>query len=134
MKKVALIDFPRFEDRRGNLTPLEAGREVPFPVARAYWIYEVPGGGRRGGHAYHTLEEVFIALSGSFDVILDDGRAERVESLNRSYTGLYVPPLIWRRLENFSTNAVCLILASRRYDSDDYMYSRDEFLTTIGAA
>jgi dTDP-4-dehydrorhamnose 3,5-epimerase-like enzyme len=133
MDNVALINFGRFEDRRGNLTSLEEGNPVPFAIARAYWIYEVPGGAQRGGHAYHRLEELFVALSGSFDIVLDDGRTERVQSLNRSYRGLYVPPLIWRRLENFSTNAVCLILASRPYEAGDYMYSRDEFLEAVRA-
>jgi mannose-6-phosphate isomerase-like protein (cupin superfamily) len=128
MKSVRLLELPRIPDRRGNLTFLEGSDHVPFTIARVYWIYEVPGGAQRGGHAYHRLEEVFVALSGSFDLVLDDGRTSRTCQLNRSYLGLYVPPLTWRRLENFSTNAVCLILASRPYEEDDYLYSRDAFL------
>jgi dTDP-4-dehydrorhamnose 3,5-epimerase-like enzyme len=128
MNSVRLIEFPKIPDRRGNLTFLEGGHHVPFSIKRTYWIHEVPGGVQRGGHAYHRLEEMFIALSGSFDVAIDDGRSSEVYQLNRSYLGLYVPPLVWRHLENFSTNAVCLILASRPYEQDDYIYSRPEFL------
>ena len=127
MDTCRLITLPKRFDRRGNLTFVEGGTHVPFAIARAYWIYEVPGGVHRGGHAYHQLEEVFIALSGSFDVVLDDGRHRDTVSLNRSYTGLYVPPLVWRSLENFSTNALCLILASRHYEAADYLYDRAEF-------
>ncbi len=132
MDSTALIDFPKIHDARGNLTALEPGGLVPFPIRRVYWIYEVPGGESRGGHAYHRLEEVFVSLSGSYDVVMDDGAKTRVQTLNRPYQGLYVPPLVWRRLENFSTNAVCLILASRPYAESDYMYSHAEFLTTVG--
>lgn len=128
MNSVRLVELDRVRDPRGNLTFLQEGRPLSFPVRRAYWIYEVPGGARRGGHAYHTLEEMFIALSGSFDVSVDDGQKSRTYQLNRSYLGLYVPPLIWRRLENFSTNAVCMILASRHYEEQDYLYDREEFL------
>ena len=116
-----IIDFPKITDPRGNLSFVENGRPVPFVIQRAYWIYDVPGGEVRGGHAYKELHEFFIALSGSFDVILNDGQNTRVLTLNRSYSGLYVPSMIWRRLENFSTNAVCLILASMPYNEDDYL-------------
>jgi hypothetical protein len=119
-------------DRRGNLTFIEGENQIPFRIARAYWIYEVPGGVERGGHAYRRLEEVFVALSGSFDVVVDDGQTPTTVHLNRSYTGLYVPPLVWRNLENFSTNAVCLILASRHYDEDDYFYDRAAFEAAVG--
>lgn len=101
---------------------------MPFAIRRAYWIYEVPGGERRGGHAYAQLEEFVVALSGSFDVVLDDGERRETVPLNRSYFGLYVPSLVWRRLENFSTNAVCLILASRHFDEADYIRDYDDFL------
>ena len=134
MKSVRLLELPRIPDRRGSLTFLEGARQIPFMIARAYWIYEVPGGAKRGGHAYHRLEEVFVALSGSFDVALDDGATSQIHQLNRSYLALYVPPLTWRRLENFSTNAVCLILASRHYEEEDYLYSRDEFLAAAASA
>jgi uncharacterized RmlC-like cupin family protein len=118
-------------DRRGNLTFVEGDRHVPFAIRRTYWIYEVPGGVSRGGHAYHRLEETIIALSGSFDVVFDEGAGERTVQLNRSYLGLYVPPRVWRRLDNFSTNAVCLILASRPYEPEDYLYDRDDFLEAV---
>jgi hypothetical protein len=133
MHTCRLITLPKIFDRRGNLTFVEGGTHVPFAIARAYWIYEVPGGVYRGGHAYHRLEEVFIALSGSFNVVLDDGRHRRTVQLNRPYTALYVSPLVWRSLENFSTNALCLILASRRYDVADYLYDRAEFDAAVGA-
>jgi hypothetical protein len=132
MDTCRLIALPKIFDPRGNLTFVEGGTHIPFAIARAYWIYEVPGGVYRGGHAYHRLEEVFIALSGSFNVVLDDGRHRDTVQLNRSYTGLYVPPLVWRSLENFSTNALCLILASRRYDAADYLYDRAEFEAAVG--
>lgn len=119
-----LLEFPKIHDARGNLTFVEGERHIPFGIRRAYWIYDVPGGESRGGHAYKTLEEVFIALSGSFDVVVHDGRYENRFHLNRSYKGLYVPNLLWRHLENFSTNSVCLILASRPYAEDDYIRDR----------
>ena len=116
-----IINLPKIHDPRGNLSFVENGRPVPFVIQRAYWIYDVPGGEVRGGHAYKELQEVFIALSGSFDVVLNDGQSTRNVTLNRSYFGLYVPNMIWRRLENFSTNAVCLILASMPYNENDYL-------------
>jgi hypothetical protein len=129
-----LLDFPRIHDPRGNLTFVEAQRHVPFEIRRAYWTYAVPGGERRGGHAYRELDEVVIALSGSFHVHVDDGTEARTHLLNRGYTGLYVPNLIWRELDIFSTNAVCLVLASARYDPDDYVRDREEFLRLRGGA
>jgi hypothetical protein len=122
-----VIALPRIRDPRGSLTFIEGGRHVPFDVQRAYWIYDVPGGEVRGGHAYLELEEFFVALSGSFEVVVDNGRETRRVMLNRSYEGLYVPNLAWRTLENFSTNAVCLILASRHFDESDYVYDRARF-------
>jgi WxcM-like, C-terminal len=117
-----LVNFRKIPDPRGNLTPVEGERDVPFAIRRVYWIYDVPGGAARGGHAYRTLEEVFVSLSGSFDLTVDDGRGSTVrQTLNRSYYGVYVPAMSWRRLENFSTNAVCLILASEVYDESDYL-------------
>jgi hypothetical protein len=124
-----LIDLPKIPDPRGNLSFIEGDNHIPFAVRRTYWIYDVPGGERRGGHAYRTLHEFFVALSGSFDVVLDNGRgARQTVVLTRSYVGLHVPPMTWRHLENFSTNAVCLILASEHYDEADYLRDRDEFL------
>lgn len=122
-----IVDLPRILDPRGNLTFIEGERHVPFSVQRAYWIYDVPGGEVRGGHAYRTLDELLVSLSGSFDVVLDDGRERRVVPLNRSYVGLLVPRMIWRHVENFSTNSVCLILASAPYDEDDYIRDYDLF-------
>jgi len=123
-----LIELPKIHDARGNLTFVEGGRHVPFEIRRTYWIYDVPGGEVRGGHAYRQLEEMFIALSGSFDVSVDDGRGRRNRFLlNRSYFALHVPNLVWRQLENFSTNAVCLILASRLYEEEDYLRDYEAF-------
>lgn len=119
--------LPRFEDWRGNLTVVEGTEHVPFAIRRAYWLYEVPGGEERTGHAYRRLEEFFIALSGSFDLVVDDGESQRTFQLNRSYYGVYVPSMIWRSLTNFSTNAVGLVLASEHYDEDDYLRSYDAF-------
>src|SRR2546423_1189409 len=117
-----LMTFRQVPDPSGNLTPVEGGEDMPFPIRRVYWIYDVPGGAARGGHAYRTLEEVFVALSGSFDLTVDDGRGSIVrQTLNRSYYGVYVPAMEWRRLENFSTNNVCLIFASQPYDEGDHL-------------
>jgi hypothetical protein len=125
---VQLLTFRKIPDPRGNLTPVEGGRDVPFAIRRVYWIYDVPGGTARGGHAYRAGEEVFISLSGSFDLTVDDGRGATVrQALNRSYYGVHVPALTWRRLENFSTNGVCLVLASTPYDEGDYLRDYDEF-------
>jgi hypothetical protein len=123
-----LVTFRKIPDPRGNLTPVEQTEDVPFPIRRVYWIYDVPGGAARGGHAYRTLEELFIALSGSFDLTVDDGVGSTLrQTLNRSYYGVYVPAMTWRRLENFSTNAVCLILASQHYDEGDYVRDYQAF-------
>jgi hypothetical protein len=122
-----MLSLPRIRDPRGSLTFVEGEQHVPFDIQRVYWIYDVPGGEVRGGHAYLELEEFFVALSGSFEVAVRDGRHTRRALLNRSYQGLYVPPLIWRSLENFSTNAVCLILASRHFDESDYVRDKRRF-------
>lgn len=123
----AIIQFPRIMDERGNLTFVEANRHIPFEFARVYWIYDVPGGESRGSHAYRELQEVIIALSGSFDVFLDDGMAQKVVTLNRAYYGLYVPNMIWRRMQHFSTNAVALVLASLPYSPEGYIRDYAEF-------
>lgn len=122
-----LLQLPKIPDHRGNLTYVEGGRHIPFSVQRAYWIYDVPGDAVRGGHAYRTLQEFVISLSGSFEVRLDDGITKRSVALNRSYYGLYVPGGIWRQLANFSTNAVCLILASRKFQEEDYIRDYADF-------
>jgi hypothetical protein len=123
-----LLDFPKIHDPRGNLTFVEGQNHVPFAIRRAYWIYGVPGGEKRGGHAYRELHEVVIALSGSFEVHVDDGVRRRSHLLNRGYVGLYVPNMIWRELDHFSTNAVCLIVASAPYDPSDYVRDKVEYL------
>ena len=130
-KKIEIINLPKIEDDRGNLSFIEQENNIPFKVNRAYWIYDVPGGEFRGSHAFKTSEEFIVAISGSFDVILHDGIEEKKFSLNRSYYGLYVSKLIFRRLENFSTNSLALILASTAYNENDYIRDFDEFLTLI---
>jgi hypothetical protein len=123
----AIIQFPRILDERGNLTFVEADRHIPFRIARVYWIYDVPGGESRGSHAYRELQEVIIALSGSFEVLLDDGMAQKTISLNRAYYGLYIPNMIWRQMHSFSTNSVALVLASLPYSVKDYIRDYSEF-------
>lgn len=124
---VRIIELPKFLDPRGNLSFIEEENHIPFQIKRTYWIYDVPGGEIRGSHAYKLNCEFVIALSGSFDVVLNDGKEERVYSLNRSYYGLYVPNMLWRTLQNFSTNALCLILASEHYQENDYIRNFDDF-------
>ncbi|RHD57784.1 FdtA/QdtA family cupin domain-containing protein [Phocaeicola plebeius] len=126
-KKPQIIKLPKFLDKRGNLSFIEEEKHIPFKIQRTYWIYDVPGGEARGGHAYKTNEEFIVALSGSFDVILDDGEEKKIFSLNRSYYGLYVPQGLWRQMENFSTNSLALILASTPYIPDDYIYDYNIF-------
>jgi hypothetical protein len=127
-ESASLIELPKVPDRRGSLTFIEGGEHIPFKIARAYWIYDVPAGKVRGGHAYRELEEVVVALSGSFQVVVDEGDGPRRFFLNRSYFGFYLPRLAWRQLEDFSTNSVCLILASRPYEPADYVRDHQEFL------
>lgn len=122
-----IVGLPKFLDWRGNLSFIEQYKHIPFKIERTYWIYDVPGGDVRGGHAYKENEEFIIALSGSFDVILSDGKSESVFHLNRSYYGLYVPKMLWRRMENFSTNSLALVLASTRYEVNDYIRDFDTF-------
>lgn len=128
MKGPYLIDLPKFLDERGNLSVIEEMEDIPFNVERTYWIYDVPGGEARGGHAYRENHEFIVALSGSFDVILDDGLEKQTYHLNRSYYGLYVPNGIWREMDNFSTNSLALILSSTKYDVNDYIRDYDEFI------
>ncbi len=124
----AIIDLPKFLDRRGNLSFIEQGQHIPFDIARTYWVYDVPGGEKRGGHAYRQNQELIVALSGSFDVVLTNPQGERrVWHMNRSYYGLYVPHLWWRELENFSTNSLALVLASTPFDETDYIRDFDLF-------
>jgi len=127
-----IINLPKILDTRGNLSFVEENKHIPFKIERTYWIYDVPGGEKRGGHAYKNNQEFIIALSGSFDVVLDDGKEKQVFSLNRSYYGLYVPQGLWREMNNFSTNSLALVLASTPYDPDDYIYDYETFKQYIG--
>lgn len=123
-----IIDLPKIEDRRGNLTFIEGSAHVPFAIARVYYVYDVPGGSERGGHAHKELQQFIIAMSGSFDVLLDDGKDRKRVHLNRSYNGLYVCPMIWRQLDNFSSGSVCMVLASTCYAESDYYRDYTEFM------
>jgi hypothetical protein len=125
-----IIDLPKVEDRRGNLTYIEDD-QLPFAIKRVYWIYDVPGGQTRGGHAFKEQEEVIVSLSGSFDVVIDDGSSEQSFHMNRSYYGLYVSNWLWRHMENFSTNSVALVLSSTLYDEDDYIRDYEAFTTHV---
>ena len=127
MEEIRLIELPKILDERGNLSFFEDHKQIPFKIARTYWIYDVPGGEKRGGHAYKTLQEVIVALSGSFDVVLHDGLEQKTFSLNRSYYGLYVPKMIWRHMENFSTNSLALIVADQAYNGQEYLRDFNEF-------
>jgi dTDP-4-dehydrorhamnose 3,5-epimerase-like enzyme len=131
MEGVELIELPKILDKRGNLSFFENSNQIPFDIKRTYWIYDVPGGELRGSHAFKKSHELIIAISGSFDIVLHDGNKEKKYSLNRSYHGLYVPNLLWRRLENFSTNSLALIVSSISYNEDDYIRDFEEFKTII---
>jgi dTDP-4-dehydrorhamnose 3,5-epimerase-like enzyme len=124
-----IIDLPKITDARGNLTFVEGGQHIPFEIKRTYYLYDVPGGAERGGHAHKGLHQLIIAISGAFDIVLDDGRQKKRYHLNRSYFGLYVCPMIWREMDNFSSGAVCLVLASNLYDEADYYRNYKEFIT-----
>lgn len=123
-----VLTLPRIERPQGNLTPVESGRDLPFDVARVYYLYDVPGGASRGGHAHRRLQQLIVAVMGSFDVVLDDGRERRTVTLNRAYQGLYLPPMMWRDLVNFSSGGVCLVLASLPFDAEEYIRDYDDFL------
>ncbi len=126
-----LVELPKISDPRGNLTFIEGRSHVPFDIARVYYLYDVPGGESRGGHAHRELQQLIVAMSGSFAVVLDDGRARKTVTLNRSYIGLYLPKLIWRELVDFSSGAVCAVMASHRYDEADYFRDYDAFLAAV---
>jgi hypothetical protein len=131
LSEVKLLELPKILDPRGNLSFLQNNDQLPFAVQRVYWIYDVPGGDFRGGHAYRSLQEVIISLSGSFDVVLSDGYEEKKITLNRSYYGLYIPKMIWRQLENFSTNALAFIAADQPYSEQDYIRDFEAFKQTV---
>ena len=125
---VRLIDLPKILDPRGNLSFIEEQNHIPFKIQRTYWIYDVPGGQVRGGHAFIEQQELIVALSGSFDVFIDDGTEKKVFSLNRSYNGLYVPNGLWRKMENFSTNSLAMVISSTKFSEEDYLRDYNEFL------
>jgi dTDP-4-dehydrorhamnose 3,5-epimerase-like enzyme len=131
IEECKIIELPKIIDSRGNLTFIEGNRHIPFEIKRVYYLYDVPGGEVRGGHAHRGLKQFIIATSGSFDVILDDGCNKKRFHLNRSYYGLYVCPMIWREIDNFSSGSVCLVLASETYDENDYIRDYTQFLKEI---
>jgi len=126
------IDFPKIHDPRGNLTFIEGGRHIPFEIKRVYYLYDVPGGATRAGHAHKTLQQVLIAIAGSFDVLIDDGKEKKIYQMNRSYYGLYIYPLTWRVINNFSSGAVCLSIVSDFFEENDYHREYTEFLHATG--
>jgi dTDP-4-dehydrorhamnose 3,5-epimerase-like enzyme len=127
LNKEKVIDLPKVQDRRGNLSFIESELQIPFNIKRVYWIYDVPGGAIRGGHAFKEQEEFLICISGSVDVVVHDGVEKNTYSLNRSYYGLYIPKMLWRHLENFSTNSVVLALSNTKYDPTDYIRDFEDF-------
>ncbi len=133
LSQCRLIDLPKIADPRGNLTFIEGEQHVPFAVKRVYYLYDVPGGESRGGHAHKRLEQFIVAASGSFNVVVDDGLQRKEFFLNRSYYGLYLPRMVWRELDNFSSGSVCLVLASEHYDETDYYRDYEEFARAVGA-
>ncbi len=131
LEQCKIIDLPKISDPRGNLTFIEGGQHIPFDIRRVYYLYDVPGGAERGGHAHKGLNQLIIAMSGSFDVILDEGNEKKRFHLNRSYQGLYICPMMWRELDNFSSGSVCMVLASNVYDESDYYRDYNEYIRAI---
>ena len=132
LSDVKFIDLPKIEDPRGNLSFIEEENHIPFKIERTYWIYDVPGGQTRGGHAFKEQQEFIVALSGSFDVVVDDGNENKIYSLNRSYYGLYLPPGLWREINNFSTNSLAMVLSSTSFCHQDYIREYEEFKNLKG--
>ena len=130
LSECRVIGLPKVDDARGNLTFIEEDNHVPFEIKRVYYLYDIPGGESRGGHAHRKLEQFIIAANGSFDVVIDDGYNSMRFHLNRSYYGLYIPRMVWRELDNFSSGSVCLVLASEHYEEEDYIRNYDEFKKT----
>ena len=133
LEQCRIIELPKIADPRGNLSFIEGGRHIPFDIKRVFYLYDVPGGETRAGHTLKKTEQFIIAASGSFDVVLDDGYERKTYGLNRSWKGVYVPAMVWRELVNFSSAAVCLVLASENYDAGDYYRDYQEFLAAVGA-
>ena len=132
MTQPRIINLPKISDIRGNLSFIEEENHIPFNIKRTFWIYDVPGGVERGGHAYRQTHEFIVALSGSFDVVLNDGFDETVYHLSRSYYGLYVPNMVWRRMQNFSTNSLAIVIASTHFDASDYIYEFEQYKIELG--
>lgn len=128
LSECRFLQFPKIDDTRGALTFIENGRHIPFDIRRVYYLYDVPGGAERAGHAHRALHQVLVAMSGSFDVNLDDGKEKKTFHMNRSYFGLYISPMVWRTIDNFSSGAVCMALASDPYDEKDYLRTYEAFL------
>jgi dTDP-4-dehydrorhamnose 3,5-epimerase-like enzyme len=128
IEECLLIELPKITDPRGNLSFIEGGQQIPFDIKRVYYLYDVPGGSDRGSHAHKNLHQFIVAMSGSFDVVLDDGKEKKRFHLNRSYNGLYVCPMIWRNLDNFSSGSVCMVLASEYYSEVDYIRDYEDFI------
>ncbi|HYP01271.1 MAG TPA: FdtA/QdtA family cupin domain-containing protein [Pyrinomonadaceae bacterium] len=133
LQNCKIIDLTRINDPRGNLTFIESERHIPFAIKRVYYLYDVPGGAARAGHGHRRLEQLIIAMSGSFDVLLDDGTERKRYHLNRSYYGLYTAPMMWREIDNFSSGSVCMVLASDYYDESDYFRRYEDFLKAVKA-
>lgn len=133
MKKARIINLKKIEDIRGSLSVIEGGIDIPFEIKRVYFLYDIPGGAERGSHAHKSLHQMLVAISGSFDVVLDDGISTKTFHLNRSYMGLYAAPMTWRTINNFSTGAVCLVMASEHYDECDYIRNYDDFKSKIAS-
>jgi dTDP-4-dehydrorhamnose 3,5-epimerase-like enzyme len=132
LQDVKIINLPKIEDLRGNLSFIEEDTHIPFKIERTYWIYDVPGGQVRGGHAFKRQQELIVALSGSFDIVVDDGNEKKIFSLNRSYYGLYIPAGLWRQMENFSTNSLAMVISSTFFSEDDYIREYCNFLKFKG--
>ena len=127
-----IIQLPKISDPRGNLTFLESHQHIPFDIKRVYYLYDIPGGASRAAHGHKELHQLMIAMSGSFDITLDSGAEKKKYSLNRSYSGIYIPPMMWRDLDNFSSGAVCMVLASDYFDESDYYRNYDDFVKAVG--
>lgn len=127
-----IVELPKISNSQGNLTFIEANNHIPFDIQRVYYLYDVPGGSVRGGHAHKNLHQLIVAMSGSFDIVLDDGKEKKRFHLNRSYNGLYICPMIWRELDNFSSGSVCMVLASNFYDESDYLRDYQDYLQVLG--
>lgn len=132
IEQCQIIELPKIADKRGNLTVIENKKNIPFEIKRVYYLYDVPGGAERAGHAHKALKQFLVAMSGSFDVVIDDGYARTIYHLNRAYYGLYICPMVWREIVNFSSGAVCMALASDFYDESDYYRNYEDFIKAIG--